>query len=47
MLKMKIYNVFFSIKRRYLGYQKFSDLLKYVKVFENFYSMILISINVL
>jgi hypothetical protein len=35
----------FSIKRRYLGYQKFSDLSKYAELFENFYSMILISMN--
>ncbi len=35
----------FSIKHRYLGYQKFSDLSKYVKVFENFYSMIFISLQ--
>ena len=33
---------FFNYK---LCYQKFSDLSKYVKVFENLYSMILISIN--
>ncbi len=35
-------NDVFSIKRRNLGYQKFSYLSKHVKVFKNVYSMILI-----